>query len=70
MRTSITATSAVRTNLAQQLVAVAGLADDVEACGLEQPYGAGAQQHGVLGYDDPQRLLDFGLKRSRESQTG
>ena len=47
---------AVRADLAQQVVAVAGLGDDVEAGVLEQPDHAGAQQHVVLADDDPQRL--------------
>ena len=53
---------AVRADLAQQVVAVAGLADDLEAGILEHARGAGAQQHGVLADDDAQRLLDAGLQ--------
>ena len=41
----------VGAHLAQQLVGVAGLADDVEARVLEQARDARAQQHRVLGED-------------------
>ena len=41
----------MRPDLAQQLVGVAGLRDDVKAGGFEQVDDAGAQQHRVLGDD-------------------
>ena len=43
----------VRAHLAQEVLAVARLADDLEAGVLEQPHRAAAQQHRVVGDHDP-----------------
>src|SRR6185369_1462426 len=44
---------AVRAHLQEQLVGVVGLPDDLEARLLEQPRNPFAEEHGVVGEDDP-----------------
>ena len=46
----------VRADLAQQVLGVAGLAGDLEARLLQQPREALAQQHGVIGQHDAERV--------------
>jgi hypothetical protein len=53
----------VGADLAQQLVAVAGLGDDVEASLGEHARDAGAQQHRVVGHDHAQRSPGSALAR-------
>ena len=47
---------AVRADLAQQVLGVAGLARDLEAGLLEQPRETLAQEHGVIGQHDAERV--------------
>ena len=47
----------VGADLAQQVLGVAGLADDVEARLFEQAHETLAQQHGVIGDHDTQFVL-------------
>ena len=57
----------VGADLAQQVLGVAGLADDLEAGLLEQAHDALAQQHRVVGDDDPHRVnLPSGIAGSHD----
>jgi hypothetical protein len=47
----------VGVDLAQQVLGVAGLADDLEAPLLEQPHHALAQQHRIVGDDYAHGIL-------------
>ena len=47
----------VRADLQEQIFGRTALADDLEALALEQACQALAQQHGVVGEDDPDRRL-------------
>ena len=60
---TIATSGRVGAHLQQQLVGVAGLADDLEAGVLEQPRDALAQQHRVVGEHDAQLLLRLAPRR-------